>query len=390
MFPRSTARLLAPLSAACLCLPAPPSCDARDAPPQSFFTKSVKEGVTTKKNYFNHSPAGVGKYNDGETSVQVLSTCRGKDAFVICSTRRNDDIMELLLTVSALRRASSKTITAVVPYYGYSRQDMKRKREPIAAADIALMLTEMGADRVMCMDLHNDSLRGFFDVSTPVDNLLPGPVAAAYMNEQLGEGEDEVMVVAPHEGQVGRAAEFRRKLNTLSGKPVGMAFVSKHRAAKEGASRLRTPDAANPAAWSARAGSLAGGDYQAMLVGDVKGKTCVIVDDIVDTGTTLLNVVEQLKLAGAKKVYAFATHALFSGEDTLARITKSDLEYLLVTNTVYHKTGSLPGKIRQLSVAPLLAEAIARTVENRSVSEILKENADPKLPGEAEHPRVPT
>jgi ribose-phosphate pyrophosphokinase len=362
--------------------------------------------VTTKRSYFFHTPVksldpdrvgifampssktlgrdvtallglpssevNVGAYADGESTIQVVDTCRGKEVFVICSTTSNGAIMELLLTVSTLRRASAKTITAVLPYYGYCRQDMKRKREPIAAADIAMMLEEMGVDRVMCMELHNDSLRGFFDVTVPVDHLIPGPVAAAYFNEELEEALKEdaesVVVVAPHEGQVPRAGEFRKKLIGLSGKDIDMAFVSKQR----GYGQSAPLPSKNMAAWSTRGGSTPD-EYTPMLVGDVKGKTCVIVDDIVDTGTTLLNVVKLLKNAGAKKVYAYATHGLFTTKECVYDIEKSDLEYLLVTNTVYHKAGSLPGKIRQLSVAPLVAEAIMRTVQNRSVSGILSD-----------------
>jgi len=173
--------------------------------------------------------------------------------------------------------------------------------------------------------------------------------------------------------QVPRAGEFRKRLIKLSEKDIEMAFVSKQRGKN---AKSKPPSATNAAQWSTRDGNLADTQYTPMLVGDVKGKTCVIVDDIVDSGTTLLNVVKLLKDAGAKKVYAYATHALLTNHDSAERIANSDLEYLLVTNTVYKKKNSLPTKIRQLSVAPLLAEAIMRTVQNRSVSGILTDNGE--------------
>jgi ribose-phosphate pyrophosphokinase len=176
----------------------------------------------------------VGKFADGETRVEIKDSVREKHVFLVCSTPSNDSVMEVALMISALRRASSKTITAVIPYYGYSRQDQRFGREPVAASDVALMYTEMGVDRVMCMDLHNDSLRGFFPPQVPVENLMPVPVAAAYFHEELSElakGDDypAVTIVASHEGQVARAALFRTVLQRLSGADVEFAFISKNR-----------------------------------------------------------------------------------------------------------------------------------------------------------------
>jgi ribose-phosphate pyrophosphokinase len=177
----------------------------------------------------------VGKFADGETRVEIKDSVREKHVFLVCSTPSNDAVMEVALTISALRRASSKSITAVIPYYGYSRQDQRFGREPVAASDIALMYSEMGVDHVMCMDLHNDSLRGFFPPQIPVENLVPVPVAAAYFHEELsesvkdGEGYPRVTIVASHEGQVARAALFRTVLQRLSGVDIEFAFISKNR-----------------------------------------------------------------------------------------------------------------------------------------------------------------
>jgi len=300
---------------------------------------------------WNLNSMSVGKFADGETRVEIGESVRGKHVYLICSTSSNDAVMELALMISALRRSSVKSITAVIPYFGYSRQDQQFGREPVAASDVAIMYEEMGVDHVMCLDLHNDSLRGFFSPKIPVENLVPVPVAAAYFNEEFGASDEKITVVASHEGQVTRAAIFRNVLKRLSGKDIEFAFITKNRQ-RRGETKY-TPE----------------------VVGNVKGRKCIIVDDLVNTGTTLESNVEKLADLGAGSIHAWATHGVF-GPTSLCRARErianmKDLDYLLISNSVKNE-GELPGKIRQLNVAPLLAEAIARSFHNQSVSGILK------------------
>ncbi|KAL7576395.1 hypothetical protein ACA910_018200 [Epithemia clementina (nom. ined.)] len=310
----------------------------------------------------------VGHFADGESRVQIQESVREKHVYIVNSTTSSDSIMELFLMISALRRASAKRITAVIPYFGYARQDenKRRQREPIAAADMALMLEEMGVDRVICVDLHNDTVRGFFSPFVPVEHLMPAPVAAAYFHEELAtveaahEGESEggdseydyprVTVVAAHEGQVGRATQFRDVLKRLSGEDIELAVLTRSRM---------------------EAGAKT---YEPQLVGDVRGRKCIIVDDIVNTGTTLVSNVQMLKQEGADSIYAWATHGVFGEthcEQTLETIAGlEDLNYLLISNSTTPPR-LLPLKIRTLNVAPLLAEAIARALHDKSISSIL-------------------
>jgi len=294
----------------------------------------------------------VGKFADGETRVEIGESVRGKHVYLICSTSSNDAVMELAFMIATLRRSSVKSITAVIPYFGYSRQDQQFGREPIAASDVAKVYEEMGVDHVMCMDLHNDSIRGFFSPKTPVENLMPVPVAAAYFNEEFGNnGDEKITVVASHEGQVTRAAIFRNVLKRLSGKDIEFAFITKN--------RLRRGET----------------KYTPQVVGNVEGRKCIIVDDLVNTGTTLESNVQKLADLGAESIHAWATHGVFGPDEYSSKVLKKiegmeSLDYLLISNSVKYE-GSLPMKIRQLNVAPLLAEAIARSFHNQSVSGIL-------------------
>lgn len=301
----------------------------------------------------------VSKFNDGETRVQIQESVRGKQVFLIQSTTTTDSLMELLLLISTLRRASAKKITAVIPYYGYSRQDKRSTREPIAAADVALLLEIMGVDQVFCVDLHSDSLVGFFPPTITVEHLMPIPVAAAYFHEELtklaetetgSNSYPKVTVVAAHEGQVGRATQFRSVLQSLSGQPdnIELAVFTKSRI---------------PSGMT---------HYEPKLVGDVAGRKCILVDDIVNTGTTLSSSVKKLKHEGAESIFAWATHGVFGNVRAAPESIQNlqDLEYLLISNSIVNET-ELPNKIRILNIAPLLAEAISRALKGQSPSEIL-------------------
>ena len=261
--------------------------------------------------------------------------------------------------MSALRRGSAKRICAVIPYYGYSRQDRRTalKREPIAAADVARLLEEMGVDSVICCDLHNPLLRGFFRPKVPVNHLMPSPVAAAYFYEELFGVENEenkapsrefpkITVVAAHENQVDRANAFRLSLQKLSGhEDIRLALVSNTKGLK--------------------------GKADSSLVGNVQGRKCIIIDDIINTGSTMRNAIETMSKSGASEVYAWATHGALQNNSTPEMLdTLDDLKYLLVSNSVAVDR-DLPKKIRILSIAPLLAESVARSLHSESISTML-------------------
>ena len=254
--------------------------------------------------------------------------------------------MELLLLVSTMRRASAERITCVIPYYGYARQDRKMTaRVPISAADVARLLEAMGVDRVVAVDLHCGQIQGFFGPRVPVDNLDAGTVGVSYF---AAKGLVNPVVVSPDAGGVYRAKQFREGLNALAPSlDTGLAMIIKQRM---------------------RAGQIERMD----LVGSVEGADAVIVDDMIDTAGTLCTAAANLKANGARKVFAFASHGLFSGPAS-DRIARSVLEEVVVTNTIPLKAGAKANeKIVQLSVAPLLAEAIKRVHLKQSVSELFK------------------
>jgi ribose-phosphate pyrophosphokinase len=283
--------------------------------------------------------AEIGRFSDGEVQVEITDNVRGGDVFVIQSTSMptNDNLMELLLMLDALKRASAKRITAVIPYYGYARQDRKvAPRVPISAKLVADLITTAGASRVLTVDLHAGQIQGFFNV--PVDNVYATPVLLHYLRERLGNRA--ATVIAPDAGGVERARAFAKRLD------ANLAIIDKRRI---------------------RANVV--GEMQ--IIGDVDDRAAVIVDDMVDTAGTLCTAAEAVRAAGAPVVLACATHAVLSGP-AVPRIRESTLDELVVTDTISLQPGRMPGldKITVLPVAPLLAEAIRRTHEEASISSL--------------------
>ncbi len=282
--------------------------------------------------------ADVRRFSDGEVMVEIDENVRGGDVFVIQSTSTpvNDHLMELLLMLDALRRASAKRVTAVIPYYGYARQDRKvSPRVPISAKLVADLIQAAGASRVLTLDLHAGQIQGFFDV--PVDNLYATPVIFNYVRELLG-GES-VTVVSPDPGGVERARAFAKRLQ------AGLAIIDKR--------RLRANEVA-----------------EMRVVGEVAGEHAIIVDDIVDTAGTLATAAGALKDAGAASVLACCTHPVLSGP-AIERIDGSALSKLLVTDTIpLQESGRACSKIEVLSIAHLLGEAILRTHREESISSL--------------------
>jgi ribose-phosphate pyrophosphokinase len=280
----------------------------------------------------------VARFSDGEVWVEIQENVRGVDAFVVQPTcaPANDNLMELLIIADALRRASAASVTAVIPYYGYGRQDRKvAPRTPITSKLVADLIVQAGINRVLCMDLHAGQIQGFFNI--PVDNLFSMPVM---LNDYLRKNFDSSAVfVSPDAGGVERTRAYSKRLN------AGLAIVDKRR------EKANVSEVMN-------------------VIGEVEGKDCIIVDDIVDTAGTLVNAAKALKEFGARRVVACATHAVLSGP-AIERLKASVLDELVVTNTIpLSATAKESGKIKVLSVAPLLGEAIKRIHHSDSVSSL--------------------
>ncbi|MGI6125714.1 MAG: ribose-phosphate diphosphokinase [Planifilum sp.] len=280
--------------------------------------------------------AEVGRFSDGEIHVKLNESVRGSDIYVIQSTCHpvNQNLMELLVMVDALKRASARTINVVIPYYGYARQDRKtRARDPITAKLVANLIETAGADRIITMDLHATQIQGFFDI--PVDHLLGVPILSKYFVEkQL----DEVVVVSPDHGGVIRARKMAERL----GAPI--AIIDKRRPEPNVAEVMN-------------------------IVGDVRGRTAIIIDDIIDTAGTIMLAADALIEHGAKEVYACCTHPVFSGP-AIERIQKANIKEMVVTNTIPLTPEKQLDKVRVLSVSPLIGEAIIRIHQELSVSKL--------------------
>ena len=289
--------------------------------------------------------AQVSHFSDGEIEVNLGESVRGDNVYIIQSTSApvNDNLMEILIMVDALRRASAKTINVVIPYYGYARQDRKAKpREPITAKLVANMIETAGADRVVTMDLHAAQIQGFFDI--PVDHLMCAPLFADYyLNRDFGSND---MVVSPDHGGVSRARKLAEFLNA----PI--AIIDKRRPRPNVAQIMN-------------------------VIGDVKGKRCLMVDDIVDTAGTITQGAQALKDEGATEVYACATHGVLSGP-ALERIEKSPIREMLLSDTIQIDKDKLPDNIKIISVAPLIADAIERIHNNQPLSPLFKTRFDSK------------
>jgi ribose-phosphate pyrophosphokinase len=281
----------------------------------------------------------VRRFADEEIFVEINENVRGEDVFVLQSTSypANDNLMELLICIDALRRASAKRITAVLPYFGYARQDRKPgPRTPISAKLVANMITVAGADRVLSVDLHAGQIQGFFDI--PTDNLFAAPVMSADILARYS-GKN-LMVVSPDVGGVVRARALAKRLNNAS-----LAIVDKRR-------------------------ERAGESEVMNIIGDVEGRFCILIDDIVDSAGTLCNAAAALKQAGAAGVVAYVTHGVLSG-GAIARVEGSVMEELVITDSIgNHDTIASASKVRHLTIAPLLAEAIRRIADESSVSSL--------------------
>ncbi|MBX7145946.1 MAG: ribose-phosphate pyrophosphokinase [Alphaproteobacteria bacterium] len=292
-------------------------------------------------NYLNIplTDASIRRFSDMEVFVEIHENVRGEDVFVIQSTSfpANDNVMELLVTFDALRRGSARRITAVIPYYGYARQDRKSgPRTPISAKLVANLITVAGADRVLTVDLHAGQIQGFFDI--PTDNLFAAPVLTQDIEKKYGRG-NSLVIISPDVGGVVRARSIARRLD------ADLAIIDKRR-------------------------ERAGVSEVMHIIGEVENRSCILVDDIVDSGGTLCNAAVALIEKGAKLVSAYVTHGVLSG-GAVARITSSPIDNLVITDSII-ATEAVKGatNIQQLTIAPLIGEAIKRISEERSVSSL--------------------
>ncbi len=283
--------------------------------------------------------AVVGEFSDGETQIEITENVRGRDVFIIQPTcvPTNNNLMELLVMIDALRRSSTRRITAVIPYFGYSRQDRRPRsaRVPLTAKLVADMIVTAGADRVLTVDLHADQVQGFFD--KPMDNIYASPIL---LGDIWRRGYENLMVVSPDVGGVVRARALAKRLDDAD-----LAIIDKRRPKPNVAKVMN-------------------------IIGDVEGRTCVLVDDLVDTAGTLGQAAKALKDKGATKVVAYCTHPVLSGP-AVENIIKSELDELVVTDTIpLSKAAAKCGRIRQLSIAELLAETMRRVSNEESVSSL--------------------
>lgn len=279
----------------------------------------------------------VGRFSDGETSVSLLESVRGSSCFIVQSTCApvNDNLMQLLIMIDAMKRASAGCITAVVPYFGYARQDRKAKaRDPISAKLVADLISTAGADRVVSMDLHASQIQGFFNI--PVDHLLGAPILGRYMKERVGQEEGEYVVVSPDLGSVTRSRNFAARIG------CPLAIIDKRR------QRANESEVMN-------------------LIGEVRGKRVILVDDMIDTAGTLCNAAKAVMEHGAKSVTACASHGVLSGP-ALERLRESPIGEVILLDTIELPPEKRLPMIHQLSAAPVFAEAISRINEDKPVS----------------------
>lgn len=299
-----------------------------------ILSKEISKHLKTKLVNSN-----IRRFADSEVYIEINENMRGSEVFVIQGTSypANDNIMELLVCIDALRRASAKNITAVLPYFGYARQDRKvTPRSPISAKLVANLITNAGANRVLTLDLHANQIQGFFDI--PVDNLFAAPIFVKDIKKNIKS--KNLVCVAPDVGGVERARAIGKRLN------ADLAIIDKRRSGP-GKSEVMN------------------------VIGQVKGKSCVIIDDLVDSGGTICNAADALVKKGAKDVYAYVVHGVFSG-NAVERIQKSKIKQFVVTNSIDNSEKTKRSKIKTISVAPLLGEAMNRISESKSVSKLFK------------------